>query len=60
MLYEHTYTLAFVVPSYDPQGADVDARALQKGLFNALHVLTDDQLIKAVGEPYDTEEMPNA
>lgn len=55
--YNHAFTIAFSLTSSDPSGCDIDAASLRIAILTRLEHLTDDELIEAIGAPFDTFEM---
>lgn len=55
--YDHAFTIAFSLVSSDPSGRDVTPSQLRAAILSRLESLADDELIEAVGAPYDSYEM---
>lgn len=55
--YDHAFTIAFSLTSSDPDGFDVDAALLRAAILTRLAQISDDELVEAVGAPFDTCEV---
>ncbi len=55
--YNHACTLAFEVISHDETGQDLTGPMLRNAIATRLYSLPDEELVEAVGLPYDTYEM---
>ena len=55
--YDHAFTIAFSLVSSDPSGRDVTPAQLRAAILTRLATLSDNELIEAVGAPYDSYEM---
>ncbi len=55
--YDHAFTIAFSLVSSNPSGCDVTPAELRAAILTRLASLADDELIEAVGAPYDSYEM---
>ena len=55
--YDHAFTIAFSLVSSNPSGRDVTPAELRAAILTRLATLSDDELIEAVGAPYDSYEM---
>ena len=55
--YDHAFTIAFSLVSSDPSGCDVAPAELRTAILTRLAALADNELIEAVGAPYDSYEM---
>lgn len=54
--FNHAYTIAFSIVSNHREGDDIVPQAFRHAVLNRLAALTDDELIEAVGMPFDTYE----
>ena len=52
--FNHAFDIAFSLVSSDPKAADVTPQMLRAALIARLQSLPDDQLLEAVGAPFDT------
>lgn len=52
--YTHTYGISFELESLDAKGKDVTADMLRAAIINNLDRLSDKELIKECGLPYDS------
>lgn len=55
--YDHAFTIAFSLVSSDPSGCDVTLAELRAAILTRLAALSDNELIEAVGAPYDSYEL---
>jgi len=55
MKYDHAFTIAFSLKS-DHEGKDVPSSAIRNAIIQRLQALDDDELLEAVGLPFDTFE----
>ena len=57
MTFNHAYDIAFTVTgSVHPTGDDVTGKQIREALIKRAKSMSDDELIEAVGHPYDTYE----
>lgn len=55
--YNHAYDIAFSVRgSTHPEGDDLKAPMLRAALLKRIHDLSDDELLEALGAPFDSYE----
>jgi len=55
--YNHAYDIAFAVRgSHHPTGDDMKAPVLRAALLKRIHDLSDDELLEALGMPFDSHE----
>jgi len=54
--FNHAYDIAFSLVSPDPDG-DIPASELRQAILRRLNTLDDDELIEAVGAPFDSFEI---
>lgn len=52
-IYDHAFSIAFSLKSYDPDG-DVTPKELRDAVITRLANVDDNELIEAVGAPFDT------
>lgn len=53
--YNHAFDIAFAVQgSTDADGEDVTAAMLRAAVISRLKEMTDDELVEAVGAPFDS------
>lgn len=55
--YDHAFTIAFSLQSATSDARDVGPAAIRTAILARLASLPDDELIEAVGAPYDTYEV---
>jgi hypothetical protein len=55
--YDHAFTIAFSLVTAQPDGRDATAAELRAALLKRLAALSDDDLLEAVGAPYDSYEL---
>lgn len=53
-LYDHAFDIAFSLRSHAPDASDVTASQLRRAIGIRLARLSDDELLEAVGAPWDT------
>ena len=53
-IYNHAFDIAFTLLSAHPRGDDVTAEMIRAALVERLRALSDEELIEAVGRPFDT------
>lgn len=53
-----TYDIVFNVETSDPSGAATPAQHIREAIERRLAALSDDELIEAVGLPFDSYEVP--
>lgn len=54
--YNHAFTIGFTIASKHPEGDDITPQQFRLGILARLAAVTDDELIEAVGCPFDTYE----
>lgn len=54
--YNHAFTIAFTVISDHPEGEDITPQQFRHAILDRLASLVEDELLEAVGPPYDTSE----
>lgn len=52
--YDHAFTIAFSIKSNHPDGDDITPQHYRHAILARLSSLVDDELLEAVGGPYDT------
>lgn len=52
--YDHAYTIAFDITSNHPEGEDIAPQQFRHAILERLAAIVDDELIEAVGIPYDS------
>lgn len=52
--YNHALSIAFEVTSNEEQGEDISGGMLREAILKRLNNLNDNELVEAVGAPYDT------
>lgn len=52
--YDHAFTIAFSIKSHHPEGDDITSQQYRHAILARLASLVDDELLEAVGAPYDT------
>ena len=55
--YNHAYTFAFSLESFDPDGDDVLPHMLRQALVMRAAEIDDDEMVEATGAPWDTYEV---
>lgn len=54
--YDHAYTIAFSIKSHHPHGDDITPQQFRHAILARLAALVDNELLEAVGAPFDTYE----
>lgn len=54
--YDHAYTIAFSIKSNHPEGEDITPQQFRHAILARLATVVDDELIEAVGIPFDSHE----
>lgn len=57
-LYNHAYDIGFSIETSDASGGMVMGRQFREAIERRLSSLSDDELIEAVGMPFDSHEVP--
>lgn len=57
VLFNHAFDIAFSLETSDPSGATTTARQFRDAILRRLDSLSDDELIEAVGLPFDSYEV---
>ena len=57
-LYNHAYDIAFSIETSDPSGGTTTGPQFREAVQRRLAALSDDELIEAVGLPFDSYKMP--
>jgi hypothetical protein len=57
VIYDHAFTIAFSVRSPFENGCKVAPQEFRHAILARLAALTDDELLEAVGMPFDTYEV---
>lgn len=52
--YNHAFDIAFVCLSNDPEGKDVTPDQIRKAVRARVESIDDDELMEAVGAPFDS------
>jgi hypothetical protein len=55
-MYNHAYSIAFSVVSKHPEGDDITPQQFRHAILKSLAALVDDELMEALGAPFDTYE----
>lgn len=55
--YDHAFTIAFSLVTAQPDGRDATPAEIRAALLKRLAALSDDELLEAVGAPYDSYEL---
>jgi len=56
-LYNHAFDIAFAIPhSEDPNGEEITADQMRRAIIDRALKLDDDELLEAVGSPFDSFE----
>lgn len=55
--YDHAFTIAFSVKSDTPDASDITPAILRAAIVRRLASLPDDQMLEAVGAPFDTSDI---
>lgn len=53
-LYDHAFDIAFSLRSHAPDASDVTADHFRRAIGIRLARLSDDELLEAIGAPWDT------
>lgn len=54
--WNHAFDIAFSLVSQRQDASDVNPQAIRNAILGRLATLTDDELMEAVGAPFDTYE----
>ena len=55
--YDHAFTISFSVRSDTPDASDITPAILRAAIVRRLASLPDDEMLEAVGEPFDSYEI---
>lgn len=55
--FNHALDIAFSVETHDADGGDATPAAIRRALYERIAALNDDELMEAVGAPYDSYEL---
>ena len=57
-MFNHACTIAFTILSEHPEGEDFPPAMIRAAIQRRMDMIPDDELIEAVGAPFDTYEEP--
>lgn len=52
--YDHAFTISFSIKSHHPEGDDITPQQHRHAILSRLASLIDDELLEAVGAPFDS------
>lgn len=55
--FNHAFSIAFSLDSHDADGNDAKPTAIRRAIYERLASIDDDELIEAVGAPFDSYEL---